>query len=408
LRVPDHPVNSEIRLLDGMFYVGQPLEHYRWMREHAPVYFDASSGLWAIARHDDVMRVSKTPELFCSSRSSRPDAPPLPSMINMDDPQHKLRRALVNKGFTKRRVEDHEDKIRGIVTDLIDAVCEKGRCDFVRDIAAPLPMIIIGDLLGVAPEDRDRLLRWSEEMLAASTATAAPALAERAAKAGLEYVQYAQRVIADRRSRAQEDDLMSVLVHAEIDGEKLDDEALVHESLLILVGGDETTRHVITEGMEALIRNPGERAKLVRDPAKIPVAVEEMLRWVSPIKNMNRTATRDTELRGQKIREGDKLVLLYQSANRDEEVFDAPDVFDVERWPNDHVAFGGYGTHFCLGASLARLELRVMFEEALRRLPDLELESDEPLPLRPNNFIVGIERMPVVFEPCAPEAQRDR
>jgi cytochrome P450 family 142 subfamily A polypeptide 1 len=401
--VPDHPENPAIRLLDGFFYVGEPLEHFRWMRANAPVYWDESSRLWGIALHEDVMKVSRSPGLFCSRMSSRPDAPALPSMINMDDPQHKLRRALVNKGFTRRRVEDHEVKIRRIVTELIDAVSEKGRCDFVREIAAPLPMIVIGDLLGVAPEDRDRLLRWSEEMLAAASATAAPELAARAAKAGLEYAQYALRVIADRRAKPPGDDLMSVLVHAEIDSQRLDDEALVHESLLILVGGDETTRHVITEGMEALIRFPQQRARLLRDPSKIPVAVEEMLRWVTPIKNMNRTATRDTMLRGQKIREGDRLLLLYPSANRDERVFENPDTFDVERSPNDHVAFGGYGTHFCLGASLARLELRVMFEELLRRLPDLELESDGPLPLRPNNFIAGVESMPVVFAPRAPE-----
>jgi len=400
--VPDHPENPAIRLLDGFFYVGEPLVHFRWMREHAPVYWDESCRLWGISLHEDVMKVSKTPELFCSRMSSRPDSPPLPSMINMDDPEHKLRRALVNKGFTKRRVEDHEAKVRGIVAELIDAVCEKGRCDFVREIAAPLPMIVIGDLLGVAPEDRDRLLRWSEEMLGAATATASPELAARAARAGLEYAQYALKVIADRRAKPPGDDLMSVLVHAEIDGQKLDDEALVHESLLILVGGDETTRHVITEGMEALIRHPTQRGRLVRDPSKIPIAVEEMLRWVSPIKNMNRTATRDTVLRGQKIREGDKLLLLYPSANRDERVFEEPDVFDVKRTPNDHVAFGGYGSHFCLGASLARLELRVMFEELLRRLPDLELESEAPLPLRPNNFIAGVESMPVVFAPRAP------
>ena len=401
--MPDHPANPAIRLLDGFFYVGEPLEHFRWMREHAPVYWDESSRLWGIALHEDVMRVSKAPALFCSRLSSRPDSPPLPSMINMDDPQHKLRRALVNKGFSKRRVEDHEVKIRRIVTELIDAVCEKGHCDFVREIAAPLPMIVIGDLLGVAPEDRNRLLRWSEEMLAAASATAPPELAARAMKAGLEYGQYALRVIADRRAKPPGDDLMSVLVHAEIDSQKLDDEALVHESLLILVGGDETTRHVITEGMQALIRHPEQRERLVRDPTKIPTAVEEMLRWVTPIKNMNRTATRDTTLRGQKIHAGDKLLLLYPSANRDERVFANPDVFDVERSPNDHVAFGGYGTHFCLGASLARLELRVMFEELLRRLPDLELTSDAPLPLRPNNFIAGVESMPVVFTPRAPQ-----
>ena len=168
-------------------------------------------------------------------------------------------------------------------------------------------------------------------------------------------------------------------------------------TLLILVGGDETTRHVISGGMQALIEHPDQRQKLIDDPSRIPTAVEEMLRWVTPIKNMNRTALEDTELRGQKVREGDKLLLLYQSGNRDERVFDEPKKFDVSRNPNDHVAFGGYGTHFCLGAPLARLELQIMFEELLRRLPDLEIDGE--LPLRPSNFIVGIEEMPVVFSP---------
>ena len=193
---------------------------------------------------------------------------------------------------------------------------------------------------------------------------------------------------------------MSLLVHGEIDGQRLSDEQIQHETLLILVGGDETTRHVLTRGLEALLRHPDQRQKLVADPSKLPVAVEEMLRWVSPIKNMNRTATRDVELRTQMIREGDRLLLLYHAANLDERVFPRAEEFDVEREPNPHVAFGGYGTHHCLGASLARMELRVMFEELLARLPDLELATDDPLPLRRNNFIVGIEEMPVRFSPC--------
>ena len=206
-------------------------------------------------------------------------------------------------------------------------------------------------------------------------------------------------MVADRRKRGPGDDLMSILVHAEIDGARLNDDDLLQESLLILIGGDETTRHVLTGGMEQLVRNPDERRKLLDDPAKIPVAIEEMLRWVSPIKNMARTATRDVELHGETIREGDKVLLLYHAANRDERVFDEPERFVADRQPNNHVAFGGYGAHFCLGASLARLELRVMFEELLRALPDATLESDVPLPLRPSNFIVGIEQMPIVFTP---------
>jgi cytochrome P450 family 142 subfamily A polypeptide 1 len=294
-------------------------------------------------------------------------------MINMDDPLHKRRRNLVNRGFTPRRVDDHEPGIRAICRELIAKVAARGRCDFVREIAAPLPMIVIGDMLGVEPEDRDALLRWSDELIEGTSATATAAQREAATRAFVEYAEYHRGVVADRRARPR-DDLVSVLVRAEIDGERLDDEALLQESLLILVGGDETTRHVISGGMLALIRHPPQRALLAREPARIPAAVEEMLRWVTPIQNMNRTATRDVELRGQKIRRGDKVLLLYASANRDEAVFEDPGRFDVRRDPNPHLAFGGYGTNHCLGAALARLELRVMFEEFLAALPDLEIE----------------------------------
>lgn len=392
-----HPTRPEIRLSDGYFHATDPHEHYTWMRGNAPVYWDGE--VWGIALHEDVMSISKDAATFCNRHGMRPDSPPIPSMINLDDPEHKRRRNLVNKGFTPRRVAEHEPKIREICRELVARVAPRGECDFVREVAAPLPMIMIGDMLGVAPEDRDVLLRWSDELIAGSAASAPPDVQMQAMKAFEEYARYNRSVVADRRGRSPGDDLMSILVHAEIDGEKLDDEELLQESLLILVGGDETTRHVITGGMEQLIRNPEERRKLVEDPGKIPVAVEEMLRWVTPIKNMARTATRDVELRGQTIREGEKLLLLYPSANRDERIFEEPFAFRVERQPNDHVAFGGYGAHFCLGASLARLELKVMFEELLRVLPDAELAREDPLTLRPSNFIVGIETMPIVFEP---------
>jgi cytochrome P450 family 142 subfamily A polypeptide 1 len=390
------PVNPAIDLLDGRFYATAPEAAWAWLRKNAPVYRDEPRGVWGVALHEDVQRVSKDPDRFCSSGSSRPDAPAIPSMINMDDPLHKRRRNLVNRGFTPRRVADHEPKIRAICRELIAKVLPRGRCDFVADIAAPLPMIVIGDMLGVEPEDRDRLLRWSDELIEGTTSTASEEVRAAAARAFVDYMTYHREVVADRRARPR-DDLVSVLVHGEIDGERLDDDALLQESLLILVGGDETTRHVISGGMAALIQNPDQRALLAREPARIPTAVEEMLRWVTPIQNMNRTATQDVELRGQKIAKGDKVVLLYPSANRDERVFAHADRFDVTRDPNPHLAFGGYGTHHCLGASLARLELKVMFEELLAALPDLELATDAPLPLRPSNFIVGIQSMPVVF-----------
>ncbi len=392
--MPDHPIRDDIRLLDGYWYQQQPLEHYRWMRENAPVYWDPVGEIWGVTLHEDVQLVSRTPQVYCSGKSSRPERDTwIPSMINLDDPDHKRRRNLVNRGFTKRRVDDHEPKIRRIVGELIDRVIERGECEFVHEVAAPLPMIVIGDMLGVAPEDRDKLLQWSDDLVT-GIGIDDPAIRDRQIEASLAYFDYAKKVFADRKADPT-DDLMSVLCHSEIDGEKLSEEEILQESLLILVGGDETTRHVMTEGTEALIRNPAERQKLVDDPSRITVAVEEMLRWVSPIKNMNRTATCDVELRGQKVREGDRLLLLYQAANRDERAFAEPDRFDVERSPNEHVAFGGFGTHFCLGASLARLELRVFFEELLERLPGLELASDDPLPMRASNFIVGIEEMPV-------------
>jgi len=393
--MPAHPSNPDIHLLDGEFYARDPHPHFAWMRKNAPLYWDENTQVWGISLHEDVMRVSRDSATFCNRHGMRPDSPPIPSMINLDDPDHKRRRNLVNKGFTARRVHEQEPKIREICADLVARARAKGRFDFVRDVAAPLPMIMIGDMLGVAPEDRDVLLRWSDDLIAGTSMTAPLEVMMKAQQAFEEYTDYNRRVVADRRARPPQEDLMSVLVHAEIDGEKLDDDALLQESLLILVGGDETTRHVISGGMDQLLRHPEQMRALVEDPGRIPTAIEEMLRWVTPIQNMARTATRDVELRGQQVREGDKLLLLYPSANRDEGIFAEPFRFDIARTPNEHVAFGGYGTHFCLGASLARLEMRVMFEEIVRRLPDLRLASDEPPPLRPSNFIVGIEHLPV-------------
>jgi cytochrome P450 family 142 subfamily A polypeptide 1 len=220
-----------------------------------------------------------------------------------------------------------------------------------------------------------------------------------AAMAG--YTEFCTHAVAQRRDTPT-DDLMSILVHAELDGDRLSDEAVLHESLLILIGGDETTRHVISGGMEQLLLHPDQQRKLITDPTLIPLATEEMLRWVSPIKNMCRTVTRDTEFRGQQLSEGDEVLLLFEGANRDPEKFADPFTFDISRDPNEHVAFG-FGTHYCLGQALARLELVVMFEQLMHRLPDIELAVDPAsLPRRPANFVSGLESMPVRFTPSAP------
>ncbi len=398
--MPNHPTNPNVRLLDRFFYL-DPHPHFQWMREHAPVYWDetADGGLWGVASYEDVMAVSRQHELFCSGKSSRPERDSwIPSMINLDDPLHKRRRNLVNRGFTPKRVEAHEPMLRKLTNELLDAVSARGRCDFVIDVARWIPMVVIGDMLGVAPEDREQLLIWSDEMLGGGesqkiTDDDARRLRQREVVNG--YFAYAARSLAERRLRPR-DDLMSILAHAEVDGDRMTDEEILQESLLILIGGDETTRHVMTGGMLELLRRPEQKQRLIDDPRLIPSAVEEMLRWISPIQNMNRTATRATELRGQKIREGDRLLLLYPSANRDAAAFERAGEFDVARNPNRHVAFGGFGTHHCLGASLARLELRVLLEELLRRMPDIALDDGE-LHTRPSNFIVGLESMPVRF-----------
>jgi cytochrome P450 family 142 subfamily A polypeptide 1 len=396
--VADHPTRDEIDLVDGAFYADDPHRWWAWMRANAPVYFDERNGVWGITRYADLKAVSTDPATFSSAGGIRPNFGPLPMMIDMDDPAHLRRRKLVNKGFTPKRVRDLEPAIRRACDEILDAVCERGEAELVHQIAAPLPMIMIGDALGVAPEHRADLLRWSDDMVNSQSGTATEEKLVAAATAYAEYEAYALDVMGRRRTEPT-DDLMSVLVHAEVDGDRLDDDELVHETLLILVGGDETTRHVISGGAHALLTNPDQLARLQADASLLPSAVEEMLRWVSPLKNMARTATGDVELGGQRIRQGEKVLLLYPSANRDEAVFDDPFRFDVGRTPNEHVAFG-FGPHFCLGASLARLELSVMFERILARLPDLELAEEGPL--RPANFVSGHETLRVRFTPTAP------
>jgi cytochrome P450 family 142 subfamily A polypeptide 1 len=260
-------------------------------------------------------------------------------------------------------------------------------------------MYMIGELMGLPEADHEMLLEWSDLF-----ATGGDEVREKVMPAAEAYAEYILEIVKQRRGGDGED-LVSLVVNAEIDGEALTDVDLIMETMLILVGGDETTRHVISGGLEQLLRHPDQLERLRADRKLLPSAIEEMLRWVTPIQNMNRTATRDVELGGQKIREGDRMLLLYPSANRDERVFDDPDRFDVERTPNDHVAFGGFGRHHCLGAQLARLELRVLFDELLDRLPDLALADPEAeLPRRRGNFVLGVESMPVRFTPVARRA----
>ncbi len=391
-------MSKEFDLLDGHWYAGQPFADWAWMREHAPAYWDAKNEVWALTRYHDVLAVEKDAASFSSYRAPRPHGDHLPMMISMDPPEHSRRRQLVSRGFTPRRVREHEQTIRRICREIVDRVATKGECDFVWDIAAPLPLLLIADMLGFPAESYDDLLRWSDDLIRGSTANPPPEVALAGLEAMLAFREFQIGVIADRRSRPPQDDLVSILCYAEIDGERLDDESIIQESLLILIGGDETSRHVLTDGMLALLANPDQLAFLRDHPAKMETGVEELLRWVSPVKNMARTLARDVEMHGRTMRAGEQLILLYPSANRDPAVFDEPERFDVQRHPNPHLAFG-FGPHFCMGASLARLELTVMFSEVLRRLPDLHL-AGEPMPRRSSNFISGPEAMPVAFTPA--------
>ena len=384
-------------IASGEFWGRNPHDELAWLRTHDPVHWDEAGGVWGVTTYADIKAVSTDPATYSSAGGIRPDSGPTPMMIDMDDPAHLRRRKLVNRGFTPRRVRDLEPRVVEVVDDLIDGFCEAGTCDFVTDFAAWLPLVMIGDALGVAPEDRPTLLHWSDDLMRGQgSAEEARVLAMLAAFDG--YTGYIGGVIEDRRA-CPRDDLMSVLVEAEVDGDRLDDGEVTFESLLILIGGDETTRHVISGGLYQLLADRSRWERLRADRTLVPTAVEESLRWVSPIKNMARTAARDATLGGKDIKEGDKLLLLYPSANRDEAVFADPMTFDITRSPNEHVAFG-FGPHFCLGASLARLELRVAFERLADRLPDLALVDDAEPAFRPANFVSGYESMPVAFTPA--------
>jgi cytochrome P450 family 142 subfamily A polypeptide 1 len=390
-RTPAHPTRHGIRLLDPDFYV-DPEPHFAWMRTEAPVYWDDATGVWGITRYADIMHVAREWKTFCSGQGSRPESN-VPSMINFDPPEHNFRRKIISAGFTPRRVQDHEPYLRRKVRDLLDAAQRQGECDFVRDVATPLPMYMIGELMGLPEVDHDRLLHWSDLF-----ATGGEEVAEAVGPAVIEYSEYMQRIVDERRGTTDED-LVSVVVNAESEGRRLTDQDVLFETMLILVGGDETTRHVISGGLEILMRNRDQWNALREDRSLLKSAVEEMLRWVTPIQNMNRTATRDVDLGGQKIHEGDRMLLLYPSGNRDEGAFSEPHRFDIRRHPNEHLAFGGFGRHHCLGAQLARLELTVLFDELLDRFPDLELaQPDAPVPRRRGNFVLGVESLPVALK----------
>jgi cytochrome P450 family 142 subfamily A polypeptide 1 len=382
-------------LLDGALYADDPEPAYAWLREHAPAYWDEANELWAVSRHADVITIETDPERFTSSRGFRPKLPSDASMIGKDDPEHLAQRRLLNRRFTPRAVLGLEPGLRATVTRLVDGFARRGSCDLVRELAIPLPVMTILELLGFDVEEWPRFAAWAETLNASGGGPRYfhPGVMQ----AFAEFRAEALQLIEARRARPRGDLVSRMLSAARRELPRSDDEIAL-EALLLLDGGSDTTRHVIAGAALALTQHTESLRRLAAEPVRIPVAVEEFVRWVTPILNMRRTATRDTELHGRRLREGDEVLLLYGAANRDERVFADPQRFDVTREPNPHLAFG-FGTHFCLGASLARLELRVAFEELLRRLPDLRLARGAEPRLAPNAFTRGLLSLPLEFTP---------
>ncbi|MCX8555042.1 MULTISPECIES: cytochrome P450 [Mycolicibacterium] len=390
----------DVDLADGRFYADRAAAHeaYRWMRANEPVFRDRT-GQAAVTTYQSVLDAERNAELFSNAGGIRPDQPGMPYMIDMDDPAHLVRRKLVNAGFTRKRVMDKVPSIGRLCDALIDNVCEKGEADFVRDLAAPLPMAVIGDMLGVVPEERQMLLDWSDELVSGLSSHLDESSIQKLMETFAAYTAFTMDVIKDRRANPT-DDLFSVFINSEVEGQRLSDDEIVMETLLILIGGDETTRHTLSGGTEQLMRHRDQWDRLVADPSLMPGAIEEMLRWTSPIKNMCRILTADTVFYGTELKKDEKVMLMFESANFDGDQFPNPDEFHIDRNPNSHLAFG-FGTHFCMGNQLARLELRLMTERLLQRLPDLRLADGAEIPLRAANFVSGPEAMPVVFTPTA-------
>ena len=416
-------VADEINLLDlGRFERGEAHEMFRALRREAPVHWNPGNaelnGFWSILKYDDVKFVSSHPDLFISRAGisgpglrdpdSNPNVNTQPggvSIITMDPPRHVKMRRLVNRGFTPRAVNAMEPRIRAIANSLLDRLEGRAACDFVQEVASQLPLAVICGLMGIAEEDWPLMFRLTNQVLGSADpeyqASAVPedergtvAASTRTSMLGrLQMIEFFKTLLEERRKQPG-DDLVSVLLESEVDGEKLDEVDILAFAFLLVLAGNETTRNAISGGLQVLCENPAERAKLQANMSLMDSAVDEILRWTSPLHHMSRRATADVEIRGKLVRATESVLMWYPSANRDEDVFPDPYRFDITRQPNDHLAFGHH-EHFCLGAGFARKEMKVMFEELFRRYPNIQLDG-QPARLR-SNFINGIKRMPVTL-----------
>jgi cytochrome P450 family 142 subfamily A polypeptide 1 len=417
-------IDLDVDFTDAQSWDASMRDRMHWLCENDPVHWSERSRHWVITSFQGVSQVSRNHQLYHSGDGVRPGSPVKLPVIEDDEPRHTQLRRLINRGFTPRMVRTLEATFRQIATETIDAIAGRGECDFVADVAVPMPLLLIAEMIGIRPEDRERFHRWSDDLIAPQGNHDDPQIVESAGRSLREYGDYLTEIFEDRRKHPR-DDLVSILVGAKDDGvigenrfetepeprsidtsaiegveeaRELANDALIMLLVLLLVAGNETTRNAISGGMSLLIENPGERRKLIDDPELIPGAVEEVIRLVSPVQSFSRTASQDTELLGEKIRKGDKVLMLYPAANRDPAEFEDPDAFRIDRDAR-HLGFG-IGNHFCLGANLARMEVRVAFEELLRRLPDMEYARGGPV-IRPSPLVHTFAEMWVRYTPEA-------
>lgn len=406
---------SDINLIDRDRYVDRvPFEMFDTLRRESPIFWHEQDepgghGFWAVTSYPDVVEVNRDIERFSSARRSAL-IQELPEeeleqqrmmLLNMDPPMHTRYRLLVNKGFTPRMVNKLEEQMRERTARLVDEVAEKGGCDFVTDVAAELPLQVIADIMGVPQEDRHKMFDWSNRMVGSEDAEY-QSVEEAPHLAAMELFTYAHGLVAEKRANPH-DDIFSLLTQVELNGDRLSELELDMFFLLLAVAGNETTRNLISGAMAAFFEHPDQWERLRADRSLLPRAVEEMLRFVSPVMNFRRQTAVPVELSGTTIGADEKVVFFHVSGNRDEAVFDDPQHFDIGRHPNPHIAFGGGGPHFCLGANLARMEIRVMYEHLLDRVPDIE-PAGPPERLQ-SRFISGIKHLPVRFPAAGPVAR---
>jgi cholest-4-en-3-one 26-monooxygenase len=404
-----------------------PWETYRWLRNNAPLYRDEPNNLWIASKHEDVFHISRHAEMYCNRFGVRPVIAGDMSIITLDGEDHVRQRRLINQGFTPRRVRELIPHVRDLSRQLAEEIADKSEVDFVEDFAIHVPLIIICELMGLDPDQRMRMYRWSDEMMAGDGHSDAdsPELHAAATSFG-EYAEMCIQLIAERRASPSKDDLIGILTQAFDAGElekehkalqgideemaariiaekaELSDDELLAFLTILLVAGNETTRNALSGGLLALSLFPDQKAKMVAnidDEHFMDLAADEIIRYVSPVLAFLRTVTEAHTYQGIDFVEGDRILLLYQSANRDEDVFENPDELILDRDPNPHLAFG-IGPHFCLGANLARMEVKTVFQELFRRLPDITVPGDVPLNRGRSSLVLSLAHLPAAVAGC--------